>query len=105
MNNEILLKVDELLLSVEKSSDYQKYLMLQDEIKKNKEVTRLINEVRVLQKDVTHHLDKRDLLEEKQKELEDNPLYREYQNVVAEINNTFAIIESTINNYFYHKLN
>lgn len=105
MNNEILLKVDELLLSVEKSSDYQKYLMLQEKIKKNKEVTRLINEVRVLQKDVTHHLDKRDLLEEKQKELEDNPLYREYQNVVAEINNTFAVIEGTINNYFYHKLN
>ena len=38
-------------------------------------------------------------------ELNNNPLYREYNNVVYEINNTYGIIESSLNNYFNDIIN
>ena len=105
MNKEILNKVDEIIKDIESSNEYQKYLLLKDKISNDKELIRLINEVKILQKDVVHHLNKKDLLKEKLEELDNNPLYREYNNTISEINNTFAIIESSINNYFQNKLN
>ena len=44
-------------------------------------------------------------LDELTKELNNDPLYREYNNTLYEINNTFAIIENSLNNYFNSKLN
>ena len=105
MNKEIIDKVDEIIKSIEESSLYQKYLELKKQIDNNKELTKLINEVRVLQKDIVHHVKKQIDLDKKMEELNNHPLYREYSNTLYEINNTFSIIESNINNYFNNKLN
>ena len=105
MNKEILDKVDEIVKTIEESSEYQKYLTLKEQIDNNKELKELINEVRILQKDVLHHIEKESKLEEKTTELNNNPLYREYINTLDEINNTFSIIENSLNKYFYDKLN
>lgn len=105
LNKEILEKIDEIINLIEQSAEYKKYLLLKEKMNDNKEIKRLINEIKVLQKDVTHKLDKKDLLKEKMDELESFPLYREYNNTLSELNNTYAIIESMINNYFSDKLN
>ena len=65
----------------------------------------LINEIKVLQKDVVHHLDRKSLLKEKEQLLNSYPIYREYINTVDEINNIYNIIENNINNYFVKCLN
>ena len=65
----------------------------------------LINRVRVLQKDVVHHLSSKEELDKLVNELNDDPLYREYSNALYEVNNTFAIIETKLNKYFQDKLN
>ena len=98
-------KVDEIIYKIESSELYKKYVDLQRRIENNSEIMALINEVKVLQKDMVHHIDKKKELEEKKKELSDYPLYREYINTVDEINNVYNIIESNLNNYFYSKLN
>ena len=103
-NEEILNKVDEIINEIEDSEDYQKYLKLKEEINKNKELVLLINEVRQMNKDYTHKLIKKEELDAKNNELNNHPLYREYLNTIATINNEFAIIENTINNYFKGKL-
>lgn len=90
---------------IEDSSEYQKYLFLKEKIKNNKELMTLINEVKILQKDVVHHLDKKELLNKKIDELNNNPIYREFNNTLYELNNNYAIIETSINNYFYEKMN
>ena len=105
MKSDILNKVDELISEIEKSDDYQKYLLLKEEMNKDKELNLLIREIKVLQKDVVHKMDKKELLNKKMDELNDYPLYREYQNTLSEINNTFAIIENSLNNYFNDKFN
>ena len=105
MNKEILLKIDEINSIIENSNEYQKYLKLKTQISNNKELTKLINEVRVMQKDTVHHLKEKNELDEKTKELNNDPTYREYINTLYEINNIYNIIESSLNNYFKDKLN
>lgn len=104
-NKEILNKIDEIINLIENSSEYQKYLSLKKDLDNDKEITLLISEIKLLQKDVVHHLDKKELLNKKLKELESIPLYIEYQNTVASLNNTYAIIEQRINNYINKKVN
>ena len=104
-NKEILNKIDEIINLIENSSEYQKYLSLKKDLDNDKEITLLISEIKILQKDIVHHLDKKEKLNKKIKELESIPLYIEYQNTVASLNNTYAIIEQRINNYLNKKVN
>lgn len=104
-NKEILHKIDEIISLIENSPEYQKYLSLKKDLDNDKEITLLISEIKILQKDIVHHLDKKEKLNKKIKELESIPLYIEYQNTVASLNNTYAIIEQRINNYLNKKVN
>ena len=105
LNNQILEKVDEIIDVIESSDNYQKYILLQEKMQKNSNLVNLINEVKELQKDIVHGKDRENELNKKMQLLENNPLYREYNNTLCEINNQFAIIENTLNNYFDKKLN
>ncbi len=105
MNSLILEKVDEIINDIINSNEYQKYLNLKDELDKNKEIKSLISEIKLIQKDLAHNYPKEMELENKIKELESIPLYREYQNILSELNNTYNIIESTLNNYFSKLMN
>ena len=105
MNKEIETKIDEIIKEIETSPDYQKYLSLKEQIKNNKELMELINKVRVMQKDVLHKKKTKEDLEKIVDELNNHPLYREYNNTLYEINNTYGIIESSLNNYFDNIVN
>ena len=104
-NKEVLDKVDEILSIIKGSPSYQKYLLLQEKMQNNDELTSLINEVKTLQKMVVNGKDKEVELQEKVNLLENNPLYREYNNTLGDINNQLSIIENTLNNYFEKKFN
>lgn len=108
LNNEdkvILDKVDEIIETIKTSSNYQKYLLLQEKMNSNQELINLINEVKNLQKMIVNGKNKEDELKEKMSLLENNPLYREYNNTINDINNEFSIVENTLNNYFDKKFN
>ena len=86
MNNEAILnKIDEIIKEIEDSYNYQKYLKLK-------------------QKDYVHHLCSKEELDNIINELNNHPLYREYLNKIDNINNTYSIIDNTINNYLKKKL-
>ena len=108
LNNEekvILDKVDEIIEVIKTSSNYQKYLLLQEKINSNQELINLINKVKDLQKMIVNGKDMEKELKEKMSLLENNPLYREYNNTINDINNEFTIVENTLNNYFDKKFN
>lgn len=105
LNNTLILnKLDEIINEIETSEEYKKYLVLKDEIKKNKELVLLINKVRQLNKDYSHKLVKKDELDRLTNKLNNHPLYREYLNTISVINNELSIVENAINNYFRKKL-
>lgn len=105
LNNTLILKkLDEIINEIETSEEYKKYLVLKDEIKKNKELVLLINKVRQLNKDYSHKLVKKEELDRLTNELNNHPLYREYLNTISVINNELSIVENAINNYFRKKL-
>lgn len=107
MNNEILTKVDEIINYIENTNDYKKYLLLKDRISTNLEIQSLLNEIRHLQKLLANKNDMniKKELEIKNELLRNIPLYREYLNILDDINNIFNIIETQINNYFNNKVN
>ena len=105
LNKDISNKIDEIINEIENSDVYQKYLSLQKQISSNKELMELINKVKVMQKDVIHKKKKKEELDELMDELNSYPLYREYNNTLYEINNTYGIIESSLNNYFNKVIN
>ena len=105
LNKEILEKIDEIIQIIETSPEYLKYLDLKEKIKNHKELMELINRVRVMQKDVLHKKNNQNELDKLLSELNNNPLYREYNNVIYEINNTYSIVENSINNYFERIVN
>ena len=105
LNNEIIQKVDEIIKEIENSSVYQNYLSIKEMISKDKELMELINKVRVMQKDFLHKKATKDELDKLVNELNSYPLYIEYNNAIYEINNTFAIIENSLNKYFEKVLN
>ena len=105
LNKDISNKIDEIINEIETSEVYKKYLSLQEKISNNRELMELINKVKVMQKDVLHKKKSQEELDELLNELNTNPLYREYNNTIYEINNTYGIIESRINNYFNKIIN
>ena len=105
MNKEVSEKINEIIDEIESSPLYKKYLSLQDKINNNKELMELINKVRVMQKDVLHKKTNKEELDILVNELNDHPLYREYNNTIYEINNIYGIIESNLNNYFERIIN
>ena len=108
-NEEILKKVDEIINYIESSSNYKKYLLLKEKMKDNKEINDLLEEIKNLNKMIANNHKDKNKLEEainKRNELLMNkPLYREYINTIDEINNTFNIIETSINKYLNEKIN
>ena len=58
-----------------------------------------------MQKDVLHKRIKKKELDNLIIELNNNPLYREYNNTIYELNNTYGIIENSLNNYFNKIIN
>ncbi len=104
-NKEILNKVDEIINNIESSNDYRDYLKLKEIINNDSEITALINNVRVKQKDFVHHLISEDELNKAYDKLNNHPVYREYLNKVDLINNQYAIIESNINKFIDDNIN
>ena len=105
--DKVLLKVDEIIEYIESSDNYQKYLLIKEKMSNDQEINTLLYEIRHLQKLLANNYNKNieNELEEKNKELNSIPLYREYLNILDELNNIFNIIENGLNNYFYNKLN
>lgn len=108
MNKEIEDKVIEINNLIKESDNYKKYLSLKEIIKNDKEINEYLDYITRIKKLLANNIDVQNnkiLLEKYNNLLNNNPLYREYKNTLDEINNTYNIIETTINNYFKDKLN
>lgn len=108
-NDDIKRKAEELVKALKEDKRYKEYIRLRDELKNNKDVMDKMNKIKTLQKEYVKsaYLDKEiELkLDELNKELENNFLYKDYITKEKEINNILINITDGLNITFNNILN
>ena len=101
----ILNKVDELIDLLKSNEDYQRYIYLSNEMKKNNTIMSIIKDIKKLEqqrvnleykKEDTKDIDKE--IDSKKNELNEYPIYVEYNYLKEDLNNTFQSIRSILEN-------
>lgn len=97
--------IDDIIKEIKEHPSYKKYELLHNELKNNKEINKLVEEVKSYQKELV--LAKYNNNEELVKEidskigllltkLEDYPIYIEYVNIQEDLNNTFQLLKEQL---------
>lgn len=113
MNKEILNKIEDIISYIKNSATYKKYLLIESQMEHNDDINKLVNEIKVLQKQATKEehinfnspikLDEE--IKDKLTQLNNIPLYSEYINTIDELNNTLQDIKNQIETYINRKTN
>lgn len=104
----LLQKVDDLILYVKESKEYQLCLKAREQMSENKELIQLIDEVKALQKKYIRSNYSKEIkkkLDEKIEILNEIPLFVTYNQNLEVVNQKLQIIQEELNHYFYSKLN
>jgi len=107
MNNksEILNKVDLIIDYIKNTFEYKRVIELKEEINNNKDLMNKINEVRLMQQEyVKKNIEKKEL-NKKIKELNNIPIYNEYNRNLEIVNEKLDYIKEYLNDYFNEVLN
>lgn len=103
----ILNSLDELILAIKKSTEYQAYQVNKKEMKENKELMNLIKDYQKCQRNLTLSIEtKKDStsyqkeLERLSKELNNYPIYLEHLYLLEKLQDKISLISDTINAYF-----
>lgn len=109
LNKEIENKVIEIVAYIKETDYYKNYLIAKELLESNHELMNLIDEIKLLQKEIIKNPSKKKELEiniqEKLSILEEDSLYLEYINNQNEINNILTIFENKLNKYFFDIFN
>lgn len=100
--------LDELISYIKNSNEYKTCFELKEKMKKNQELTKLITDIKLLQKKyVRSGFDTsiKQRLDEKNKVLEEIPIYSIYKENLEEVNRNINIIKDYLNDYFSKKMN
>lgn len=112
LSNDVLEKIDEIVLYIKESNNYKRYKEVEEKIKNNIDIMDKINKVKSIQKEIVKlELEKKDIsvleneIEEIINSLNTYPIYQEYNYLLEDLNNTFQEIKFIIENYLNNKIN
>lgn len=108
LNSNTIKALEKLINYIKESKDYKECLKLKKVISENKELTKLINEVRVSQKKYVRSNFKEEekkLMDEKLNFLNTNKTYTLYLYYLNNVNNMIELIKDELNDYFYKVTN
>ena len=105
-------KIDDLFNAIEESSEYKEYLNIGKILKKDKEITTLVQEIKELQKKSVNLEYQKDMsykdidleIEKKVKLLNNKPIYKEYLRRMNNFNNILSESSSNIEKYLNEKI-
>ena len=103
MSNESLEILSSIISEIKESSEYKKVISLKEKIEEDKDLVRLINDIKVLQKKYVNNindLDIKDELDMKNKILSKNSLFVEYNYYLEIVNKKIDLVRDKINDYF-----
>ncbi len=107
LNKEIEKNLDDIINYITSSKEYIKCIEIKNKMKDNKKIQKLIEEIKTLQKKYIreNNPDIKKELESKEKELNEIPIYVEYNNNLEVVNSMINLVKDELNDYFYNKLN
>ena len=99
--------LDEIISYITSTSEYLKCIELKERMRDNKKINTLVEEIKKLQKEFIRNEDNtvKNILDEKEKELNSIPIYNEYNNNLIAVNQMINLVKDELNDYFYQKLN
>ena len=103
LNKEIEKALDDIITYIKGKEEYQSCQRLKKKMQENKELTNMIDKVRVKQKEYIRSSQDEKVkkeLDNLTKELEKFPLYLEYNNNLKVINNDIELLKESLNGYF-----
>lgn len=105
--NDINIKIDALFDELEETKLYKDYLKIKKQLQEDKDISKLINEIKRFQKIATNNKD--ESVENKLKslylKLESYPVYQSYLNIKEELENELLEIKENFELYFKDILN
>ena len=104
--------ISELFNSIENSNLYKEYKKMSDILSKDKDINKLINEIKKLEKKATYlesindnkYKEIDEEIKRKSDILNNNHIYQEYLNKMDEFNNELAMSSKIINDYIEEKV-
>ncbi|MBQ3468740.1 MAG: YlbF family regulator [Bacilli bacterium] len=103
MNKEIDKSLEEVINYIKSKKEYQKCIDLKKKMNDNKELIKLINDIKKKQKEYINSGNDENIekeLDSLNKELDKYPIYIEYNNSLKEINEDIEILKERLNDYF-----
>ena len=100
--------IDEVVLCIKKSPEYINCINLKEQMSNNKEISELIEKIKVLQKKyIKSNYDKK--IKEELDKLEENlnniPIYNIYNKNLEVVNDKINYVKDCLNDYFYKLFN
>ncbi len=105
-------KIEELFHSIKESTEYKEYIKITEKIDKNKEIKEIVNHIKKLQQEAVNLEYKKNIkykeinkqAEQKIKELNTIPLYKEYTRRINALNDILAESSNQIEKYINSKI-
>ena len=105
LSKDIKNEIDDIIDYICGRDEYKKCLDLKKKMDKNTKITTLIKEIKTLQKQSVREGKKNNKLKDLEKELNSIPIYVDYNNNLKVVNEMLNYVNTSLNDYFYKKLN
>ncbi len=112
LNKDVLAVVDEIVLHIKNTDNYKKYKLLEEKMMQDKDIMERVNMVKKLQKEIVKlEYEKKDItskekeIEQLLRELDNYPIYQEYNYLLEDLNNLFQEIKLVIEKLFVDAIN
>ena len=98
MNNEVINEMDCLMETIKSTDIYKEYIELLNKVNNSNEIKTLTEDIRKINKQLvlTLSIELENELKNKEKELNEIPLYLEYKYKLEELNNMLTIIKNKV---------
>lgn len=100
--------LDDVIFTIKDSKEYKKCTQLRKQMNDNKEIVRLIDEIKKLQKEYVksnYDSDIKKKLDYVEEELYRIPIYVIYNQELNKVNEKIDYVRDSLNDYFYNLLN
>lgn len=100
--NDITKKIDILFDELEKTDTYKDYISVKNQLENNKDIKKIIEDIKRYQKIVVNNKDKsvENKLKELYKKLDDYPIYQSYLDIKEDLEYELKMISDTFSSYF-----